>query len=364
MLALLLVAGSMIPARAADRAASTDEAERIIAEARRIVTPNGIEETQKVQIGGIEQWVSIRGMDRRNPVLIYLHGGPGYVATPQSWYFGRGWEEYFTVVHWDQRASGRTHLLTDPEKVRPTLTAEQAIRDAEELVQLVRKKLGKDKVFVVGHSGGSWVGLNLARRHPEWLHAYVGVGQVVRIMEGEKRAWKFAMDAARRDKNEEAVQQLKRVAPYPKPSAPIDIDDLYTVRKWVAHYGGTMAYRSGNKADSDLVKLSPDYAEEEERRVWEGNGFVTPILLPKMFEHDPAVNKLEVPIFLFSGRYDTNVNSDVGAEWLETVAAPAKGIVWFEHSGHMPMTEEPGKFLVSLVRSLRPIAEKSGDVPR
>src|SRR5579871_5621887 len=109
------------------------EATRIIAEARRIVTPNGIERLETVKIGAIDQWVSVRGRDRRNPVLLHIHGGPGYVSIPMSWWFSRDWEEYFTVVQWDQRAAGKTHLLTDPAVIAPTLTPERMIADAEEM---------------------------------------------------------------------------------------------------------------------------------------------------------------------------------------------------------------------------------------
>ena len=103
------------------------EATAIIANARKILTPNGIERLEKVRIGGIEQWISIRGVDRRNPVLVVIHGGPGYVDMPMSWWFGRGWEEYFTVVYWDQRAAGKTYLLSDPEAIRPTLTVDRIV---------------------------------------------------------------------------------------------------------------------------------------------------------------------------------------------------------------------------------------------
>ncbi len=363
----LSVALAAVPAWATEspaKPASRAQATAIIAEARKILAPHGIDRTEKVRIGGIDQWVSIRGMDRRNPVLIFLHGGPGYVATPMSWYFGRGWEEYFTVVHWDQRASGRTHLLTDPEKIRPTLSAEQALADAEALIAWARETLGKEKVFIVGHSGGSWLGLHMTQRRPEWLHGYVGVGQVVNTREGERRGWVFAMDAARRDGNAEAMRELEAIAPYPAPGKPIKIEDLYTQRRWVAHYGGTMAYRRDNNADSALARLSPDYSDEESRRVWEGNSFATPILLPQMLDHDPNFRELAVPIILFAGRHDINVNADVGAEWLARLKAPEKHIVWFENSAHMPMTEEPGKFFLSLVQYLRPIAERAGDVPR
>jgi proline iminopeptidase len=124
----LLAALAAIPVRAQEpaRPASRAEATAIIANARNIVTPNGVEWLEKVRIGGIDQWVSIRGTDRRNPVLLYIHGGPGYVSLPMSWWFSRGWEERFTVVQWDQRAAAKTYLLSDPATIVPTLTRERA----------------------------------------------------------------------------------------------------------------------------------------------------------------------------------------------------------------------------------------------
>lgn len=342
---------------------SRAEAVAIIAEARAIVTPHGVERLEKVLIGGIEQWVSIRGNDVRNPVLIFLHGGPGYVAMPMSWYFGRGWEEYFTVVHWDQRASGKTHLLHDPAEIASTISVERALDDAEELIAWVRKEMKKEKVFVVGHSGGSYLGVTMAQRRPEWLHAYVGTGQVANVMEGERRGWQWALEAAKREGNKEAIRELEALAPYAAPGTVLRIEDLYAQRKWVQHYGGTMAYRPNNYADSGLARLSPDYTDEESRRVWEGNVFVTPLLLPDMLARDPRISELKVPVVLFLGRHDINVNAQVAAEWLDQLKATAKRVVWFEHSAHIPMTEEPGKFLLSLVQYVRPFAEKVGDVP-
>src|SRR5262245_23136707 len=134
--AVVLFAGLTLvsrPEQQGARPAGMADAKRIIAEARRIVTPNGLERLTTVRIGGIEQWVSIRGVDRRNPVLLVIHGGPGYVSMPASWWFGRGWEEYFTVVHWDQRAAGKTHLLADPTTIASTLSLERMIADAEEM---------------------------------------------------------------------------------------------------------------------------------------------------------------------------------------------------------------------------------------
>ncbi|HEU4564421.1 MAG TPA: alpha/beta fold hydrolase [Gemmatimonadaceae bacterium] len=359
--AAALLAATSVHAQTPAPPASRAEATAIIAEARKIVTPNGVERLEKVRIGGIDQWVSIRGNDRRNPVLIVLHGGPGYVAMPMSWWFGRGWEEYFTVVHWDQRAAGKTHLLTDSATIAPTLTVDRMIADAEELVAWARKELGKRKVFVMGHSWGSFLGLEMAKRHPEWLHAYIGVGQATNVPESERRGWRMAMDSARRAGNARAVRELEALAPYPPPDGQLTIDDVYAERKWVVHYGGAMAYRRDNAAESALARLSPDYTDEESRRVWEGNAFATPILLPHLLERDLRVGRLDVPLILFLGRHDTNVNAEVAAEWFARVRAPEKHLVWFEHSAHMPMSEEPGKFLISLVRFARPIAERAGD---
>lgn len=286
-----------VPARAAEPAkpASHAEATAIIADARKIVTPNGVERLEKVRIGGIDQWVSIRGTDRRNPVLLYIHGGPGYVSMPMSWWFSRGWEEYFTVVQWDQRAAGKTFLLNDPATIAPTLTCERMIADAEEMAAWVRTELGKDKIFVLGHSWGSFLGLQLAERHPEWLYAYIGVGQLIDGPESERRGWRFAIDAARREGNAEAVRELEAIAPYGAPGQTVPIKDIYVERKWLGYYGGVMAYRRDNSADSDLALLSPDYSDQEIGHIWDGNKLATPYLLPGVVALDlTKTNKLAV----------------------------------------------------------------------
>ncbi len=218
-------------------------------------------------------------------------------------------------------------------------------------------------LFVLGHSWGSLLGLQLAKRRPEWLHAYIGVAQLIDGPENERRGWRFAMDAARRAGNAEAVRELEAIAPYAAPGRIIPIKDIYVERKWVGYYGGVMAYRRDNSADSALAQLSPDYSDQEIRRIWDGNEFATAYLLPELVALDLTMtNKLSVPLILFEGRHDRNVNSEVAATWFDTVKAPEKHLIWFERSAHMPMTEEPGKFLLSLVRCARPIAEKAGEI--
>jgi proline iminopeptidase len=359
---LLLAVSGLAGDTVAPKPFSRAEATAIIADARKIVTPNGIERLEKVRIGGIDQWVSIRGRDKRNPVLLFIHGGPGYVSIPMSWWFSRDWEEYFTVVQWDQRGAGKTYLLNDPAKIAPTLTLERMVEDAEEMADWARKELGKRKIFVIGHSWGSYLGLELAKRHPDWLYAYIGVGQLTDGPESERRGWTFALDAARHAGNSDAVRQLQAIAPYFSPGHPSPLKDIYTQRKWLDLYGGVMAHRDGNSAESGLARLSPDYTDDEISHIWEGNDFSEKYLLAQVLSlNSTGIRKLDCPLIIFAGRYDMNVNSQVAAEWFANVNAPSKQFVWFENSAHLPMTEEPGKFLISLVRYARPFAERVGD---
>jgi len=338
------------------------EATAIIANARKIVTPNGVERLEAVRIGGIDQWVSVRGADRSNPVLLHIHGGPGYISIPMSWWFSRSWEECFTVVQWDQRGTGKTYLLTDAATVAPTLTRERMIADTEEMVTWARKTFGKDKIFVSGHSWGSYLGLELARRHPDWLHAYIGVGQMSNMPESERRGWQFAVNAAHRGRNVKAIQDLESIAPYSPPGKLVPLKDIYTQRRWVEFYGGTMAYRHGNQAEGDLADLSPDYTDAEIGHIWTGNGFAERYLLSEALGLDLSqTHKLNCPLIVFAGRHDMNVNSQLAYDWFESVTAPEKHFVWFEHSAHLPMTEERGKYLVSLLQYARSVAERTGD---
>jgi proline iminopeptidase len=337
----------------ADRAGAAG----VIANARRIVTPNGVERLQAVKIGGIDQWVSVRGADKRNPVLLLIHGGPGYISMPMSWWFSRGWEEYFTVVQWDQRGAGKTYMLNDPAKIAPTLTLDRMLKDTEEMLDWIRQELGPEKTFALGHSWGSYLGLQLAARHPERLHAYIGVGQVTNGPEGERRGWAYTLHAAETAGNQNAVRQLRALAPYFAPGKPSSLQDIYTQRKWLDFYGGVMAHRSAITDESYLTRLSPDYSEAEIRHVWDGNDFSEHYLLQEVLSLDLSnIQKLECPLIVFAGRYDVNINSQVAAEWFATVKAPSKQFVWFENSAHLPMTEQPGEFLISLVQYARPLA--------
>src|SRR5690606_23265637 len=142
---------------------------------------------------GIKQWISVRGRDRRNPILLFIHGGPASTEMPVSWLYQSPWEDFFTVVQWDQRGAGKSWTANDdPAAIAKTISIEQMTQDGVELVGYLREKYGKEKIFVLGHSWGTVIGLNIALSHPDWLHAYIGMGQVVNGQENERLGYEFA----------------------------------------------------------------------------------------------------------------------------------------------------------------------------
>ena len=150
-----------------------------------IQSPNGVQEGMYVKIGGIDQWIQIRGEDRGNPVILFVHGGPGGSTIPitSGW---QPWEKYFTVVQWDQRGAGRTFRTTG-ESVAATMTLAQMTQDGVEVAEFLRAHLHKDRIVLVAHSWGSFLGIHIVKQRPDLFHAYVGTGQVVGKQTFEKQ---------------------------------------------------------------------------------------------------------------------------------------------------------------------------------
>jgi len=336
-------------------------AQKILRDVRRITSPQGIEETRAVRIGGIDQWISVRGHDRRNPILLFVHGGPASTEMPVSWLYESGWEDYFTVVQWDQRGAGKTYVANDAAKVEPTITQERMVADGEELVAWLRANYGKRKVFVLGHSWGSIIGLEVARRHPDWLHAYIGMGQMIHGRDNERLGYEWALDMARADRNDKALKELQAIAPYPRADGSVSVEQIITQREWVIHYGGLTWGRPDFDYAQDAAKFSPDYTRKE-LSPEDGIGESLPRLLPAMIAYDVrGVTRMDCPVFIFAGAHDYETPSALAEHWLAALQAPRKGLVRFENSAHMMELEEPGKMLVHLVSDVRPIAEAAGD---
>jgi pimeloyl-ACP methyl ester carboxylesterase len=335
----------------------------ILAETQKIVSPNGIDEAKAVDIGGIRQWITVRGRDRRNPILLVLHGGPAAPELPDRYLFEAPWTDYFTVVEWDQRGAGKTYELNDPAKVAPTVTKARMVEDAEELVDYLRATYAKKKIFVIGHSWGSVLGMELAQRKPDALYAYIGAGQIISMREGEKAGYAWTLDQARQAHDAQAIKELEAIAPYPEPDGSVPIDKLGVDRKWSVHFGGLTHGRDRYDVWENAEKISPDYSPDDFKAIDQGSAFSLFKLLPDLMAVDfTGVTEIHCPVIIFAGRFDYTTPSEPVKRWFDHVKAPSKHFVWFENSAHMLYEEEPGRVLVHLVQDARPLAAKAGDV--
>jgi len=332
----------------------------IIADLGHIVSPDGVQEEYAAKIGGIEQWVNVRGQDRGNPLLLFVHGGPASPVIPTLWQFQRPLEEYFTVVNYDQRGAGKTLLLNPQAEVAGTLHIQRYVDDAIELADYLRQRYHKRKLVLVGHSWGTVVAMQAALQRPDLFHAYVGIGQVIDVRTNERVSFDYGLRTARERGNAEAVREMESIAPYPG-DQPITRERIVIARKWPQYYGGLSAYRSESDYFFQGPRLSPDYDDAARCAIDAGSVFTLGRLLDEFLQVDySGVKEFPVPVVMFMGRHDYTTPSEPTAAWLAQVRAPYKQGVWFEHSAHMMPWEEPGKTLVSLLQHVRPLAVVGG----
>lgn len=338
-------------------------AREVIADLGRIVAPNGVQESYTSTIGGIPQYINVRGQDRDNPIILFVHGGPASPLTPSLWQFQRPLEEYFTMVTWDQRGAGRTYNQVDPDSIADSIRIPRYVDDAIEVAEHIRKRHGKRKLILMGHSWGTIVGMGAALERPDLFHAYVGIGQVIDVQENERLSFDYALDQAREHDNAEAVAALEAIAPYPG-DVPLTRDRIVTARIWAQHYGGMSAFRDEtNLYFYRAGRLSPEYDAADVCAINKGNVFTLGKVLDAFLQVDYSdVRSFPIPVVMFMGRHDYTTPSQPTADWLDAVDAPYKRGVWFERSAHMIPWEEPGKTLVSLLETVHPLATK--DAPQ
>lgn len=331
-----------------------------VAEERVITSPNGIDSLEAVQIGGLQQWIEVRGQNVNNPILLFIHGGPGIAFMPMASSYQDPWEKYFTVVQWDQRGAGKTYETNDKELQRRTMNVAQMQRDTVEVVNYLRKRFHREKIFVVGHSWGSMLGLWLAHEHPELIYAFVGTGQAISMQGNEAAGYRDVLEAARSQHNQEAVKELESIAPYP-PAIP-DLNKTQVVRNWELTLLGPPpsenSFLNTRKILTTLVS-APEYSLADDVGWIRGQTFSLETMFPGLMDID--LGKLgpdfRVPVFFFEGRRDPYCPGRVIADYVETINAPQKEVVWFENSGHFPFYEEKQKFADQLVQQVLPLAK-------
>jgi pimeloyl-ACP methyl ester carboxylesterase len=314
-----------------------------------IDSAKGNDEASYVSIGGIEQWVTIRGKDRNSPVLLFLHGGPGEATNLWALPYFFPWEQRFTVVQWDQRGAGRTFGKSGPS-VRPTLTLDRMTQDGIELTEYLCKHLGKRRVILVAHSFGTILALRMIQQRPDLFLAYVGTGQVADETRNYAVAYEALLNKARATGNQQAFDELKSIGPPPYSSY-----QGYSVqRKWSNRFEGADRFLPGTIG---LALHAPGYSVRDLNDLLDGELFSGEILFSKTRSttmKDLGL-KFAIPIFFFDGTEDFTTPTELARQYLQAIQAPRKEFVAVP-GGHFVVFINSDKFLKQLVAHVAPLA--------
>ena len=305
----------------------------------------GISREEKVVLGGMEQTIFIRGRDRANPVLLFLHGGPGLPEMPFS-HANAELERDFIVVHWDQRGAGKSFRPGIP------LASMNADEFANETVALTRhlcRMLGKRKVYLAGFSWGTLVGVLAVDRAPELYHAYVGISQLVSVPRSERLLHFAGLALAERTGRTEVARQLRAIGPPPYRTR----HDERLVNQLTKDLQPPLPLAMTRSRYLLLGLQSPYYSLADDVRLIRGLKFSGVNLEHDINTHDLAreVPAIAVPVVFLLGRYDTVLSAPLAAQYFRTLRTPrGRRLVWFEHSDHILHLEERAHFRAELLR--------------
>jgi pimeloyl-ACP methyl ester carboxylesterase len=311
--------------------------------------PNSIAVMEKVKLGGAEEWITIRGKDARNPVLLFLAGGPGGTQLVAERRALAGLEDHFVVVNWEQPGSGKSFDAVDRSK----LTPDRYITDAHELVLNLRQRFGKEKVYVLGESWGSALGIMVVQRYPELFQAFIGTAQMVAFLENDQICYDFALRVAQERGDTKQVTKLKQQGPPPYYGK----DVLW---KSSAYLSETFDYMSKNPAISNPGFNTFQDLAGSEYGLYDKLNFVRGVLdtfgvvYPQLWDVDfrKQATRLEVPVYFLIGRHDVNAPPKLTEEYFNLLGVPHKELIWFERSGHNPWINESDKFVEVMVDRL------------
>lgn len=314
---------------------------------RHIQTPNGIDEGEYVTIGGIQQFLYHRGENKDHPVLLFLHGGPGSPMLPFAQDFQFPWEEKVTVVHWEQRNSGKTFFANDPHKVTPTTTIEQALQDTYEVVSYLQKKYNNERILLLGHSWGSVLGSLFTLQYPKMVQAYIGVGQVVNMFENERIGYEKALECSRQAKNRKDISTLQALSPYPEHQFSDDlIKKLMKLRKLQGKYKLAMqpspqlimsVLSSPFYSLKDIkYMLMSDVLQVKQRAILE--------YLFKSYDLNIETLDYQVPVFYIHGENDWQTPYSLARTYFDRINAPMKHFYSIANAGHATMLDQKELF--------------------
>jgi pimeloyl-ACP methyl ester carboxylesterase len=308
----------------------------------KIKTRNGVSSLEQITLGEVKQWIFIRGEDQNNPVLIFLHGGPGEPALGMSSSRKLDAEliNHFTMVHWDQRGAGKSYNKDIPVE---TMTLDRMVEDCNELIDYLRDRFATQKVFLVGHSGGTTIGIKTAYKYPEKIYAYVGVAQIINDYEGERTSYNFIVEKA--EKNED-LKRLKTIEAIGLPPYDTHLKHLEKAR-YIGRYGGFVHSNALKQIGSVIFSYftSPEYSLSEGIRTMRGKGLH--FTMTAMYDELKTINfseeiqSIKVPIYFFAGKYDMITPTILVENYFNSLDAEnGKNFFLFENSAHFLIKEE------------------------
>jgi pimeloyl-ACP methyl ester carboxylesterase len=317
------------------------------------VVPGSISTIEKVILGGVEQHLIIRGVDSIKPVMLFLHGGPGspeYAFLKQT---NRAIENDFVMVYWEQRGAGKSYSKSIPPE---SMNLEQFISDAKELSQILIERFGKEKIYIMGHSWGSFFGILTANRYPDLFHAYIGVGQVANQYKGEQISFEWAKEQANKLGDEDAIKTLSEMT-FPDLSADSKtwLDFLMVERNYVTKFGGGVTHEMTSMLPVlTMVLETKEYTVKDKVSFVSGSLFSLKNLWPDVVDKNlsSVIDSMQVPVYIFQGVYDYQTPYSVAKEFFDQLKAPKKEFFTFENSAHSPVMEEVDKFNSILIEKV------------
>ncbi len=305
----------------------------------------GISREEKVVLGGLEETIFIRGQDRANPVLLFLHGGPGLPEMPFS-HANAELERDFIVVHWDQRGAGKSFRPGIP---LASMNADQIVGETLELTRHLCRTFGRRKVYLAGFSWGSLVGVLAVDRAPELFHAYLGISQLVSVPRSERLLHFAGIAQAERTGRDDVAGQLRAIGPPPYRTR----RDERLVNQLTKNLPPPLPLAMTIWRYLRLGLASPYYSLADDVRLLRGLKFSGVNLEDDLYAHDLAreVPEIKVPVVFLAGRHDTVLSAPLMEQYFRALRAPrGKRFVWFEHSDHIVHLEERERFRAELLR--------------
>lgn len=317
----------------------------------KIKTENGIQENTYIKIGGIEQYLQIRGEDRGNPVILWLHGGPGFPLLYLSYYYQTDLEKDYTVVCWEQRGCGRTYYRNKSENKR---NIEQMLSDTNEIVDYLRRRFGQEKIIIMGQSWGTVLGINYIHRYPEKVAAYIGVGQVTNFLQGKIYAAESAVKKAMENGNNNDAEFLEYGIKKLTATDSIENLDVKLLEKMIIT---STKYLRCNGAMSGVKQMiaaitTPEMSWNDAKWFLFASKTQNIIasqrdLVDYMYFHFDVMDfsiEYDIPICFIQGGSDWITPTDMVADYYVDVSSKKKEIIIINNAGHTPFLDNAGRF--------------------